>query len=106
VVTADELRQMLPGTTVESTTADGERRWTNEPNGTLVAHFSRLGRGKEVTSTGDWSVSDDGKYCAHIEWRRVTERWCARIQKKAEGKYSLVNDTDVDDVPWRVEITK
>jgi hypothetical protein len=63
------------------------------------------GRSRTVTAPGDWHVSDDGKYCVHIEWKSRTENWCVPVQQKMDGKYTLVQDSNSGASP-QDEITK
>jgi hypothetical protein len=105
-LTKDALSQLLPGSIVESTGLSGTaRRWTNEPDGQFTANASVTGRGRTVNGSGDWHVSDDGKYCVHIEWPNITENWCASVQQAADGKYTVVGDGSSGTLPQTVEIT-
>ena len=106
VLTKDELLQMLPSSTVVSTDQSGvNRRWTNEPGGNFFASGSILGRGLSFNAPGDWHVSDDGKYCVHIEWNRLYENWCALVWKTIGGKYTVVEKGSSGNLPQSIEIT-
>jgi hypothetical protein len=32
-------------------------------------------------------VNEDGKYCIHIDWPHVDEKWCASILKAGDSYY-------------------
>ena len=93
-VTGDELRTLVTGAKVHHVNRfRSERRWTNEPDGTLVASSSNKKYGSAMTgsasSPGKWSINDAGKYCIDIDWRREAEKWCAFIVKAADGTFYL-----------------
>ena len=70
-----------------------ERRWTNEPDGTLVASSSNQKYGGAIpvstSSPGKWYINDAGKYCIEIDWKRELEKWCASIVKATDGTLYL-----------------
>ncbi|MFC4702171.1 DUF995 domain-containing protein [Paraburkholderia caffeinitolerans] len=108
-LSADELKQILPGATVVVTYANGNSaRWKNESDGTLSASWNN---GPEVNSkhhhaagTGTWKISDDGKFCAHIEWPTKTADWCRPVVKSDDGSYTL---RSLQGSPsWNLEISK
>ncbi len=92
-MTKDELLAFLPGTNVTHVNKGGStRRWTNDPDGTLAASTDnkKYGSGMGVrihTSRGTWKVSDDGKYCIDIDWKREAEKWCYSVLKAADGYF-------------------
>jgi len=93
-VSGDELRALVTGANVTHLTKSGSlRRWTNEPDGTLVASTSNQKYGGAMSasssSTGKWSINDAGKFCIEIDWKRELEKWCAFIVKGADGGYYL-----------------
>jgi len=94
-MTRDELSSFLPGTKVTHVSQNGsERRWTNEPDGTLIANSNNKQFGSATgtqmaTQAGAWTINDDGKYCIDIDWKRVHEKWCANIIKSQDGGYYL-----------------
>ncbi|HEV3425129.1 MAG TPA: hypothetical protein VG105_15395 [Paraburkholderia sp.] len=95
-LTKDELQQMIPGSQVVSTGQRGFlRRWTNDPSGSFEASWETPAGVKRASGSapGTWHISEDGKYCVHIEWPRLqSETWCAAVQKTADGKFSPVSD--------------
>jgi hypothetical protein len=91
----DELQQLLPGAQVEITNPNGSTiGWTNAADGSVEAHS----HANDPTSQqaynghgrGTWKISDDGKFCAHIEWRkaRITD-WCLPVVKQDDGSFVL-----------------
>ena len=93
-VTGDELTALVTGTKVAHTSKAGSlRRWTNEPDGTLVASTSNQKYGSAMSSSrtgqGKWSINETGKFCIEIDWKREDEKWCAFIVKGADGGYYL-----------------
>ncbi|MFO1404369.1 MAG: DUF995 domain-containing protein [Azonexus sp.] len=108
-LTREELFEFLPGAKVVhvAKSTGSTRRWTNDPDGKLVAHsnnkmYGSIAGNKAASAPGTWSVSDDGKYCIAIEWGRVAENWCAAIVKDEAGAYYL-NSVDPE---RKIEFTK
>jgi len=91
----EELLSFLPGTKVTHVNSAGsERHWTNEPDGTLYANTNNKtfgnGTGSVVSGqAGTWKISDEGKYCIDIDWKRVNEKWCSYILKGQGDTYYL-----------------
>ena len=79
--------------------------WTNDAGGTFTATSDEMGRGRSSTAQGGWHVSDDGKYCVHVDWKRYTEDWCAPVVQTADGKYTLVQDGSAG-APTQIEISR
>ena len=86
---------LIPGSETHHVNSAGSvRSWKNAPDGTFVAasdnrrYGSAMGTGN-ATGPGTWSVSEDGRYCVQIEWRRLTEKWCSAIVKGDDGGYYL-----------------
>jgi hypothetical protein len=88
----DELQSFIPGTKVHHVIQSGSSRtWTNEPDGKFVAStdgkkYSMTGEGS--TGHGSWRISDDGKYCIEIDWKRDSEKWCSFVWRTEKG-YAL-----------------
>ena len=106
-VSGDELRTLVTGAKVHHVSSFGsERRWTNEPDGTLVASSSNKKYGGAMSaaasSPGKWSINDAGKYCIEIDWKRELEKWCATIVKGEDGTYYL----NKVDPARKIEFTK
>ncbi|MGB0129505.1 MAG: DUF995 domain-containing protein [Rhodocyclaceae bacterium] len=91
----DELQSFIPGTKVHHVIQSGSSRtWTNEPDGKFVAStdskkYSMTGAGS--TGHGSWRISDDGKYCIEIDWKRDSEKWCSFVWRTEKG-YALGAD--------------
>lgn len=93
-VMGDELRTLVTGAKVHHVNSFGsERRWVDEPDGTLVASTSNKKYGGALsapsTSSGKWFINDADKYCIEIDWKRELEKWCATIVKGEDGSYYL-----------------
>jgi hypothetical protein len=98
-MTREELLSFLPGTKVTHVTVAGsERHWTNGPDGKFFAtsnnkkYGSALGT-QMASNEGAWTVSDEGKYCIDIDWKRVHEKWCAYVLK-GQGDIYYLNAVD------------
>ncbi|WP_084687845.1 DUF995 domain-containing protein [Paraburkholderia oxyphila] len=109
-LSVDELRQILPGATVQVTYESGNSvRWTNEADGTLEAtwrngpesgdshHHSMVGR-------GTWRVSDEGKFCARIEWPKNVTDWCRSVLKSDDGTYALASQSGAPS--WKMVVSR
>src|SRR5450755_3221378 len=72
-LTKEDLGQLLPNASMSRVNADGNAQfWKNDPGGTFT-----ISSGQSTTAQGKWHVSDDGRYCVLIEWKRApTEEWC------------------------------
>jgi hypothetical protein len=98
-MTREELLAFLPGTKVTHVNAGGsERHWTNEPDGTLYATTNNkiFGSGTGSTTSGKagtWKVNEEGKYCFDVDWKTVSEKWCATILK-GEGDTFYLGKVD------------
>ncbi len=74
------------------------RLWTNDASGKFIA--SRRGGSANVKSqgSGEWKVTDDGKYCVEIEWRTAmngpdrTEKWCRSLYRYDGALYLAPKD--------------
>lgn len=88
----EELQSLLPGTKATYVNQYGSvHAWTNEPDGKFVAStvakkYNMTGAGS--TGHGSWRISDDGKYCIEIDWKRDLEKWCSFVWRTADG-YAL-----------------
>lgn len=91
----DELQALIPGSETHHTSSAGSVRiWKNAADGSFVASSDNRKYGSaagtsNATAPGTWNISDDGKYCVQIEWRRVSEKWCSAIVKGDDGAYYL-----------------
>lgn len=92
----EQLGELLPGAKVAhvAKSSGSHRYWTNDAEGKLYATsdnrlYGSVAGNKSASSPGTWSVSEDGKYCVSIEWKRAPESWCAAILKGDDGAYYL-----------------
>jgi len=94
-ISADELKQLMPGAKVVSrTNAGSTRNWDNNANGTFVASSdskgSAGGRARPSSGNGTWKVGDKGTYCVTIQWGGMaTEEWCRYIFKLSDRYYGF-----------------
>ena len=91
----DELLAFIPGTEVSHVNRFGsQRRWTNGADGKFVASSDNKKFGSAMGSSsasapGTWRISDEGRYCVSIEWKREAENWCSYIVKGPDGQFYL-----------------
>lgn len=108
----DELASLLPGTRAVYVIKGGSTHiWTNETGGKFVAStdaksISNTGMGGGYSARGSWNVSDDGKYCVNIEWKRYPESWCRSMYRAPDGGYYLTDSDDPAAPKRRIELTK
>jgi len=92
-LSADELKQLMPGAKVVSyTNAGSTRSWENNANGTFVASSDAkggTGRARPVSGNGTWRVDDKGTYCVTIQWNMSPEEWCRYIFKAGDKYYGF-----------------
>jgi hypothetical protein len=96
----DELQQLLPGAQVEVTNANGDKMsWTNAADGTIDAHWQSSDptskHAYNGSGTGAWKITDDGKFCAHIQWRKNVSDWCRPVVKQDDGSFILGGSPDL-----------
>lgn len=90
-LSADDLKQLIPGAKVVSrTNAGSTRMWTNKPDGTFSASSdgrgSTGGRGYSSSAEGTWRIDEQGRWCVKIQWTGAVDDWC-RYMFKAGSKY-------------------
>ena len=92
-LSADELKQLMPGAKVVSrTNAGSTRSWENNANGTFVASSDSkggTGRARPSSGNGTWRVDDKGTYCVTIQWNITPEEWCRYIFKAGDKYYGF-----------------
>jgi hypothetical protein len=93
-LTADELRELMPGAKVVSRTQAGSTRyWQNKPDGTFTASSdgrgSCGGRNCSSTAPGTWRVQDNGTLCVTIKWPTAQDDWCRYIFKAGDKYYGV-----------------
>ena len=97
-LSAEELKQLMPGAKVISRTQAGStRRWETNPHGTFVASSdgrgSTAGRNAYATAAGTWRVADNGRLCVMIKWTVSPDDWC-RLMFRVGDKYYGVERLD------------
>lgn len=102
-LTKDELSQLLPDASMSRVTGDGRTQvWKNDPNGTFV-----ISSGQTTTASAKWHISDDGRYCVQIEWKRApTEDWCRFILKAGDAYYATKSDKTATERVHKLQISK
>jgi len=107
----DDLAAFIPGTRAVYVIKGGStHRWTNEPDGKFVASTDSksvyLVGVRAFTAPGTWRISDDGKYCIDIGWKRYPESWCRFVYREPSGGYYMTNTDDPNAERHNVELTK
>jgi hypothetical protein len=107
-LSADELKQLLPGAKVANQIPSGStRRWENRPDGGLAA--SGDGRGlptpRVFSGSGTWNVDAKAAYCVRIQWPTQTEDWCRYIFKAGDKYYTFLT-LDDSARAWEFEVSK
>lgn len=102
-LTKEDLGQLLPNASMGRVTPDGHTQyWKNDSSGTFI-----ISSGQSTTAQGKWHISDDGRYCVLIEWRRVAaEEWCRYIVKAGGAYYATKSDKTGTERLYRLEISK
>lgn len=108
-LTKEELGQLLPKASMSRVTANGNKQnWKNDADGTFIIRSDN--RGLLTASSdayGKWHISDDGRYCVLIEWKRnPTEEWCRFIVKAGDAYYATKSDKHNTEKVYKLEISK
>jgi hypothetical protein len=108
-LTKEELGQLLPKASMSRVTANGNKQnWKNDADGTFIIRSDNRGlltAGSEAY--GKWHISEDGRYCVLIEWKRVpTEEWCRFIVKAGDAYYATKSDKHNTEKVYKLEISK
>ena len=107
-LTRDELSQLLPSANMSRVSGKGTTNfWKNDPSGTfIISSDNRATSGQTTTSKGKWHISEDGRYCVLIEWKRVqTEEWCRFIVKSGSAHYATKSDRTGTEKVYRLYIS-
>jgi Protein of unknown function (DUF995) len=108
-LTKEELSQLLPGARMSRFTLGGNTQiWKNDADGSFViSSDNRDKAGSNSTAQGKWHVSEDGRYCVLIEWRRnPTEEWCRYLVKAGADYYATKTDKNATEKVYKLTITK
>jgi len=109
-LSAQELRDLMPGATVVSRTQAGStRHWQNRPDGTFTATSDGRGqsggRNTYASGEGTWRVTDEGRLCVTIAWPRSPDDWC-RYMFKLDDRYYGVGTLSNESTASEFEFTK
>ncbi len=108
----EDLQKLLPGAKMSRLTNSGNtNRWTNDTDGTFIissdnrSSTGAYGASYNSTAPGKWHISEDGRYCVLIDWKRVdTEEWCRYIYQTSLGYYATKSDKTGTERVYRLEI--
>lgn len=105
----EELGQLLPKANMSRVTTSGNlQTWQNDADGTFIIRTENKNTlSKDSTAYGKWHISDDGRYCVLIEWKRnPTEEWCRYIVKAGGAHYATKSDKHNTEKVYKLEISK
>lgn len=105
----EELTQLLPGARMSRVTGGGNTQiWKNDTDGSFViSSDNRDVAGSNSTARGKWHISEDGRYCVLIEWRRnPTEEWCRYVIKAGSDYYATKTDKNATEKIYKLAISK
>ncbi len=108
-LTKEELSQLLPSAKMSRVTAKGNTNfWKNDSDGTfIISSDNRDTQGMQSTAPGKWHVSDDGRYCVLIEWKKnPTEEWCRYILKAGDEYYATRSEKTGTEKVYKLGISK
>jgi hypothetical protein len=103
----EELGPLLTGASMHRLTRAGNNHaWTNDADGSfIVSSDNSSGAGIASSANGKWHISDDGRYCVLIEWKRAaTEEWCRYLFTTSEGYYSTKSDVSRTERVYKLDI--
>jgi hypothetical protein len=108
-LTKEELGKLMPNASMSRVTGGGNKQhWKNDADGTFIIRSDNVGMlAAGSTTYGKWHISDDGRYCVLIEWKRVpTEEWCRYIVKAGDAYYATKSDKHGTEKVYKLEISK
>jgi hypothetical protein len=108
-LTKDELSQLLPNAKMTRVSAKGNTSvWKNDSSGSFViSSDNRDVQGQNSTAQGKWHISEDGRYCVLIEWKRnPTEEWCRYIVRAGADYYATRSDKTGTERVYKLGISK
>ncbi|HEV7912789.1 MAG TPA: DUF995 domain-containing protein [Albitalea sp.] len=109
VLSKADLEQLLPGAKMSRVTAGGNAHfWSNDSGGSFIISSDNRDRGgPSSTAPGTWHISDDGRYCVLLNWKKVaTEEWCRYIVQTSDGYYATKSDKTGTEKVYKLEIKK
>jgi hypothetical protein len=108
-LTKEELGQLMPNASMSRVVANGNKHhWKNDADGTFIIRSdNRAQLAKGSDAYGKWHISEDGRYCVLIEWKRnPTEEWCRYIVKAGGAYYATKSDKHGTEKVYKLEISK
>lgn len=105
----DELTQLLPGAKMSRFTGKGNTHfWKHDTDGSfIVSSDNRDKAGSNSTAQGKWHISEDGRYCVLIEWRRnPTEEWCRYVLKAGADYCATRSDKNATEKVYKLGVAK
>jgi hypothetical protein len=105
----EELKTLLTDAKMHRVAGSGnDHYWTNEADGKFVISTTNRDKGgTPTTARGTWQISDDGRYCVLIEWRRnPTEEWCRFVIKTSDGYYATKSAETGTEKVYKLEVLK
>jgi Protein of unknown function (DUF995) len=108
-LTKDDLGRLLPDARMSRLTGKGNTQiWKNDADGSFViSSDNRDVQGQNSTAQGKWHISEDGRYCVLIEWKKnPTEEWCRYILKAGNEYYATRSDKTGTERVYKLGIAK
>lgn len=108
-LTKDELSLLLPDAKMSRLTSKGNTNyWKNDSDGSfIISSDNRDLQGQTSTARGKWHISDDGRYCVLIEWKKnPTEEWCRYIVKAGADYYATRSDKTGTEKVYKLSVSK
>ena len=108
-LTKAELSQLMPNASMSRVISNGNKHhWKNDSDGNFIIRSdTRAQLSAGTTAYGKWHISEDGRYCVLIEWKRVpTEEWCRYIVKSGDAYYATKSDKHGTEKAYRLTISK
>ena len=105
----DELTQLIPDAKMSRTSAKGNTHyWKNDLDGSfIISSDNRDSNSRSSTAPGKWHISEDGRYCVLIEWKKnPTEEWCRYLMKAGKDYYSTKSDKIGTEKVYKLEISR
>ncbi|MGH6624885.1 MAG: hypothetical protein ACREBN_12970 [Burkholderiaceae bacterium] len=108
-LTKDELGNLMPNASMSRVIANGNKHnWKNDPDGTFIIRSDTKAQiSSGATAYGKWHISEDGRYCVLIEWKRIeAEEWCRYIVKAGDSYYATKSTKTGAEKVYKLEISK
>ncbi len=105
----DELTQVIPNAKMSRTNGKGNTHyWQNDLDGSfIISSDNRDAGSRSSTAQGQWHISEDGRYCILIEWKKnPTEEWCRYLLKAGNDYYATKSDKIGTEKVYKLDISK